>query len=461
MKRTIISNLLYALASQSIGLILGVLRASIVPIYLGVTEFGVWQIYVLYLSFIGFFSYGYTDGIYLRFGSYSESDIDFHRLRTSLLFYVISLLSTSVLIVLFILFQEYDSSKEIALLGVVPNIFLVCLVSYFSVIFQVTNQIKKFSYFILIDKVVFFILLILLMFVSKISFINLIIIDIASKTILLLSLVFTHKNYILGRVGNVKTGIFDYIKNIKYGSSLLLSNLVGILMLTIGRLYVEQNFSLKEFAMYSLGIMLTNVALMAISAISLVAYPAIKRVKSSQLGGVYTSISTTYSIFVPFIFLLYFIMVKVISEFMAEYSELLSYLNLLFVICILQGKMQLLINTYYKVLRLEFEMLKANLITILSCVVFIFLSSVFLDSVIGVVYAILLAILLRVLMSDIYLMKTLSLKTHKSFYDIILCLVFLVLTSNFPNDASLFVVLVFSFLSLLLKWKEMLILVKA
>lgn len=47
-----------------------------------------------------------------------------------------------------------------------------------------------------------------------------------------------------------------------------------------------------------------------------------------------------------------------------EYTDSLMYMALLFPMCIYEGKMSLLINTYLKTLREEKAMLKVNLIAL-------------------------------------------------------------------------------------------------
>ncbi len=460
MLNSVVKNLIYAVSSQGIGLFLGVLRASVIPVYLGVTDFGTWQVYVLYLSFIGFFTYGYNDGIYLKYGAYNESDIDFKLIRTSLIFYMLSGFITIFIIALFIGCSEFDKNKEIALYAVLPNILLLSVIAYYSVIFQVTNQIKKFSYYMLIDKVSFVLMLILILACNLLSFLNLILIDIASKIILVCALFYSHRQYFFGRLEKISAGFFTYINSVKIGVNLLFSNVIGILVLTIGRLYVERNFTLEEFAIYSLGIMLTNVALMAVSAISLVAYPAIKRADENKYGDIYVSISNIYTIGLSLIFCFYFIIYFLVFNFMKDYLELLNYLNLLFVICVLQGKMQLLLNTYYKVLRKEVEMLKANITTILLCVIFIALSSVFLDSVEGVVLSILLSIAVRVILSEYYIRGILNLCKSTIFVDFFICSSFLLLTFFKYDYISFFLMIIILFMMILVYGKNIVGLVK-
>lgn len=460
MLNSVVKNLIYAISSQGVGLFLGVLRASVIPVYLGVTDFGTWQVYVLYLSFVGFFTYGYNDGIYLKYGAYNESDIDFKLIRTSLIFYMLSGFITILIIALFIGYSELDKNKEIALYAVLPNVLLLSVIAYYSVVFQVTNQIKKFSYYMLVDKVSFVLMLFLILACNILNFLNLILIDIASKVILVFVLFYSHRQYFFGRLETISAGFFTYINSVKVGVNLLFSNVIGILVLTIGRLYVERNFTLEEFAIYSLGIMLTNVALMAVSAISLVAYPAIKRSDESMYGDIYVSISKIYTIGVSLILCFYFIFYFLVFNFMRDYLELLNYLNLLFVICVLQGKMQLLLNTYYKVLRKEVEMLKANITTILLCVVFIALSSILLDSVEGVVLSILLSIAIRVFLSEFYIRGVLNLCRNSILVDFFICFSFLVLTFLKHDYISLFFMIIVLSMTILVYGKNIVGLIK-
>ena len=57
--------------SNIIKLISSILIAFVIPNLLGLTNYGYYKVFVLYLTYIGLFHFGFIDGIYLKFGGLS------------------------------------------------------------------------------------------------------------------------------------------------------------------------------------------------------------------------------------------------------------------------------------------------------------------------------------------------------------------------------------------------------
>ena len=64
----ILSNASYAVASNLIQLIISTLVILVLPRLIGVEEYGFWQLYLFYVSYVGFAHLGWIDGIYLKYG---------------------------------------------------------------------------------------------------------------------------------------------------------------------------------------------------------------------------------------------------------------------------------------------------------------------------------------------------------------------------------------------------------
>ncbi|MEH7250466.1 hypothetical protein V7114_27310, partial [Neobacillus niacini] len=63
---TFMKNFSYTLSSNLISMIISTIVILIVPKVLGVEDYGYWQLYLFYASFVGFLHFGWNDGIYLR-----------------------------------------------------------------------------------------------------------------------------------------------------------------------------------------------------------------------------------------------------------------------------------------------------------------------------------------------------------------------------------------------------------
>lgn len=78
-----IKNLLYAFVAQGLSFILSALMSIIVPKVLSVNDFGYWQLFIFYTSYVGFFHFGFNDGIYLLNGGKNYDELNYNEIGAS------------------------------------------------------------------------------------------------------------------------------------------------------------------------------------------------------------------------------------------------------------------------------------------------------------------------------------------------------------------------------------------
>ena len=136
-------------------LIFGIVRALVIPGLLGVTDFGFWQLYLLYAGFVGIFTFGFNDGIYLRYGGKRADELPWKRLRGAIWLYFITLCLISFVLLIILSNIDVSSEKAISFRYVIFSVGLTGVGSLYIFLFQTTNQIKKYSIYTLIDKIFF------------------------------------------------------------------------------------------------------------------------------------------------------------------------------------------------------------------------------------------------------------------------------------------------------------------
>ena len=77
-KNTVVNNLMYSIAANLLSMFVSAILLLVLPNLLGETEYGYWQLYLFYTSYVGFFHFGLVDGIYLRIGGKNFDDLDGH-----------------------------------------------------------------------------------------------------------------------------------------------------------------------------------------------------------------------------------------------------------------------------------------------------------------------------------------------------------------------------------------------
>lgn len=394
----------YVLASQVMVLTLGLLKAFLIPLLLSVPNYGYWQIYVFYTAYVGLFGLGFNDGLYLRYGGHDFSGLPLPTIRPAVRIYAFLLLVGSLAFA-FGYSHDADPNRRIIMYLVAANIIVMGLLAIFSQTLQATNQLKSYSLFNSADKLFFILLLPPLVFFQIDSYLFLAATDLASKLFVLFFIIFLHRELLFGECEKFGIALKETLENIKAGSQLMIANVSGMLVLGMGRFVIEYFDSLDNYAYYAFGVSMTNLALVAITALSIVTYPALKRLPEANYLGYYDTINRRLFTFNCMMLFVYFPTVLFVEWVLPKYISVIPYLNYLFAITALQAKMQLLNNTYYKAMRRELAMLIANLSSLFIVMVLSAAGYALTHSIESIAYAALVTMVYRVHASERYLRR--------------------------------------------------------
>lgn len=408
MPKTLIKNILRNTpsvgVSQLVVLILGLAKATIIPSAMGVSDYGYWQIYVFYTSFVGIFSLGFHDGLYLRYGGLASNKIYLPTLRKSLTIYSSTLFIFAVVFSLLYVYRSDSQSASIMVL-VSWNIVIMGLLGVISQILQTTNQLKKYSIQNIPDKLFFFFSLLYLYSHNKVSYLSLATIDTLGKLGLLLVLLFIYRDIFWGQKVKFPIGLHEYWQNIKYGSKLMIANTFSMFIIGAGRLIIEYRGSIKDYAEYSFGFSISNLALFGITVLSIILYPTLKHLPESNYFKYYIATSRLTLLFNSALLMVYFPAVILIKTLYPQYVDVIPYLNVLFLSTFFQGKIQLINNTFLKLLRLESKMLTSSLLVLTITLLLSFFGYLILGDVASIAWVLVLVLCIQAITIERYLRK--------------------------------------------------------
>ena len=275
----------FTLLAQIVVLILGIVKSLLIPKVLDVSGFGYWQIYVLYSTYVGIFMLGYNDGIYLIYGKYKYEELPFRRLRASNKWFV-GMLSVFTVICSTVCLCAYANERQFAMFFVCVDIILMGIYGLLIYILQITNQMKAYSLYSVLDKfIVLAFLVAVFLFRINVQYSVFILIDVFSKLVVSSALFFRCRNLFLGKSDSINEGFGEFSNDIRIGISLMLAQLMGQLIMGIGRFFIDFWGNIDEYAFYSFGVSITNLVLVFITAVSLVLYPTLKRLPDSNYAG--------------------------------------------------------------------------------------------------------------------------------------------------------------------------------
>lgn len=373
-------DIIYLIFSQAIGVVLGILKSIVLPMILSVSDFGYWQIYLLYVGYLGVLAVGFNDGLLLKYGKYDYEDLLNKKLGANIfLFMIFQFLLTILLFIIIYFFIE--ESKRMLFILISINIPLVGLNGVFLALFQSTNQIKKYSYFSIIDKLLMIITIIVIVTLDYKSVLFIIVVDIIARFVSV-TLMFREFKSFFYKPENIFSvlNIKELFGNVKSGFYILISNLIAMLLIGYSLFLVERSMNLINYSIYSLGISTTNILLLFIAAVSVFIFPRLSRVPSYEINKKLINIEkmTLYSSIL--LINVYFFVHQIILVFLEKYSSLLEFLPFIFLSIIVQIKYNVLLVPYCKIIRKEKMIFKVNSLMLVFNIFFITISVTLLKS---------------------------------------------------------------------------------
>ena len=127
-----------------------------------------------------------------------------------------------------------------------------------------------------------------------------------------------------------------------------------------------------------------------------------------------------------------------VSWWLPNYLPSVKYLCYLLPVCILDGKMQLIYSTYFKVIRKEKILMRVNVVSVVICFSLSLVGAYVIDDVIFIVAGINVAMFIRNMISKIYMEldlgnKTLGWVIKEIVLEILLIFVFIIVSVVFEN----------------------------
>lgn len=354
--------------------------------------------------------FGWIDGIYLRLGGMHYEDIEKgkyscqFRASAVLEIFVFGILSLAVMFFVNDLIEKY-----VLLLVCLSSIFYN-LRYYLIYLLQATNCIKKYAIIIISEKVCTVLLLIIFLTTNNRAPVFLIFADVFGKIVSFCISVFFCRDIVFSTPVKLKLILNEIKENISSGFKLMIANLASMLIIGVIRFGIQQHWDVATFGKVSLSLSVSNMALQAISAISMVLYPTLRRINQSKLSEMYKIMRMALIAFIFGILIFYYPIQQILSSWLPQYAESLRYAAILFPVCVYDSKMSMLLNTYFKTLRLENKLMKCNIAAVVFSVIAISLSAFVFDNLTLAVISILAAVAFRGILAENVLSKYINIQ---------------------------------------------------
>ena len=353
-------------------LISGIFVGFIIPKVLGSTEYGYYKIFTLYASYIGLFTIGISEGMYLKYSGISYDDLNKSKIRLfTNIFIKIQLTIAFLIFVSSVLFAE----GEYKFIFIALSVYLVELniTTYYQYVAQMTMRFSDYTVRNFVKTILTIVAVLIMAGLFLFNEKN----SLSYKYYVLLTLIISTLLYFiyLKKFKDITFGNYDKyvdakeeLKDImKLGIPFLLASLCSTLILNIDKQFVSMLFEPAVYGTYAFAYSMLTLVTMCTSAISTVLYPSLKRTSRENLADNLKSISSIVLVFVFFMMLSYFPLCLIVNWFLPKYIYSLEIFRIVFPGLAFTSIISVVFQNFYKLLEENARFLKQNIaILILS-----------------------------------------------------------------------------------------------
>lgn len=371
-KRTI-GDILQVSFSNIFKLISGVLVGFLLPKIIGVTDYGYYKTFTLYATYLGLFAFGFIDGIYLKYGgkNYDELDKQSFRMFTMILF-VTQFAISLILGVIFIL----SLSGELKFIFICLAVYLLAsnITGYYQMISQITSRFRELSFRTIILSALTCLALVILWIINRyfnyeVSYRLFTIIYTSIMIALTFWYIWTYRDITFGKKDEIKNNKKLILSFIISGIPLLVSNLCQTLLITLDRQFVNVLFDTDTYAVYAFAYNMLALITTALSAISTVIYPSLKKTNTNLLKEGYSKFVSVILILVFMCLLVYFPLVWFINWFLPQYIDSLPIFRIILPGLAISSVVTIVMHNYYKTFNKEIVFfIKALIVLVLAII---------------------------------------------------------------------------------------------
>ncbi len=388
-------NFSYAFAAQGVALAVGCITNLILPRVLGAEDFSWWQLFTFYATYIPCLALGINDGVYLRYGGKDKSQLDPAALRSQFWVGAAFQLVLAAALGALLGLAVADPQRRAVLLGALAYFWLYSCHNHLGYLFQARGETDVYSRSVIWSKGAYLAGQCLLLAAGTAGVADLMALYIGSAGLGFLYLWARIRGEFRGAGLRFALGAAECRRSAGAGISLMVSNLCAMLVLGVGRQVVDLRWGVLAFGQISFSLTLINFGLTFLSQVSMVLFPALRRVSGDQQAVYCRRLEEGLYLLLPWIYVLALPGRALLEWWLPEYRQSLAWLPLVLPICYFDCKMNLLGNTFLKVLNRQTQLLKINLATILASLALSAAGAWVLDSMVWVVLGMAASIALR------------------------------------------------------------------
>lgn len=395
-------NVLSALLSQGVSFLAMAAASLFIPRFLGVAEFGYWQLFLLYSGYVGIAHLGVNDGVYLRLGGVPRSEVDKREVVGEFLVSTLFQLLISIAMFAISIATVPDGLRLFVMFATALYLVLSNATNFIGYLFQAMNETVLYSTSIMINRGLYLVAILISLVIGIDDCRIFIGLYLACQGVSFAYCVFHFRDFLCWRNFDLKLAMKRGWLDIRAGSKLMVANFASSFVLNAAKFAVDLRWGVSVFSVISFALTLGTFFLSFVNQVAMVLFPALRGYGEHELRGQYLKLRNVLGCVLPIMYVAYFPLAAIISWWLPAYKESVEMLPLILPICLFDSKMSILSNSFYKVTRRENVLLKLNIIacslSVIGCAFGVFV----LGNPIAVVASVVIAIIVRSILSDFY-----------------------------------------------------------
>lgn len=345
-------DLITVVLSNCVVLISSILAGFVIPNILGVTEFGYYKLFALYLGYASLVHFGFVDGILLKFAGIKLEDINKTKFRLYSIFFICIETAVCITVILVaLLFLPSNLQYLFVLLGV--DVLLVNVTTYYQYVAQSVMRFNELS----IRKILLSsgkVLLVVILWIEKKHFLQTVNANIYVSGLVLIDAIltvwylYTYRDITFGKrsaYSDCKDELKAFFKN---GIIITISYQASNIIFSLDRQFVSVLYDTDTYGVYAFAYNLIAMVTTVVGAVSLVLFPRLRQLDKNGVVRTFSIGMSSISI-VSFAALIgYQPLCFIIRHFLPDYVYSLNYLQIIFPGLALSTCISIIMFTYYK-----------------------------------------------------------------------------------------------------------------
>ncbi len=318
------------IASNFTTLLIALMWVFILPGRLGPKEFGLFNIFMLYIANIALLQLGFKEGFIIKFGKLSIDEIPIGRIKLYTRIYLLIQIGLTVLFGMLVIPANFGNTDLLFLFIVVTiNIVFVNLNSYYGALAHIFREHGLSGYIESLHKLA-----------NTVAILPVIVFGLSYKFLLVY---FTITNiveyfYYLYKYSKFESSnkhhkmeidIQEFIAIFKNGFPIMISNFVALIVFSIDRLMMKMNFGVEEFAIYLFAGSIIAIAITLMNNAYNYANVYVQRTVNTNRVMIFDILTVASILFGVITLGTFFLTRYAITTFLPEYSDAIVYISIL------------------------------------------------------------------------------------------------------------------------------------